>query len=119
MKRKPWRLHVAHNAATGQCDVWAIRTAREVRELGTLTIDPATGKVDLCPKLGRVDQFTFTMHMATAPAGRVSTEEDGDEVFTPMPKFCQRLFCREHRPRLVKRNGFMVCPRCSVSYGKV
>lgn len=44
-------------------------------------------------------------------------EEDGDEVFTPMPRSCQRFACREHHPKLENKNGFMCCPRCGVSYG--
>ena len=49
----------------------------------------------------------------------ISDGEDGDdEVFTPMPKSCQRFACREHHPILENRNGFMVCPRCGCSWGK-
>lgn len=47
--------------------------------------------------------------------GRV--EEDGDEVITAIPNSCQRFACKEHHPKLENRNGFMVCPRCHVSYG--
>lgn len=45
-------------------------------------------------------------------------EEDGDEIFTPMPKHCTKFCCRHVRQKLVKRKGFMVCPRCETSYGK-
>lgn len=48
-----------------------------------------------------------------------SVEEDGDEIFTPMPRSCQRFACREHHLKLENRNGFMCCPRCGVSYGAV
>lgn len=46
----------------------------------------------------------------------VSVEEDGDEVFTPMPENCQ--LCLD-KPRLKPdENGFMVCPCCDGSYVK-
>ena len=43
-------------------------------------------------------------------------EEDGDEVFTPMPTHCANLNC--HNSPLVNRNGFMVCPSCNGSFGR-
>ena len=46
-------------------------------------------------------------------------EEDGDEIFTPMPKYC--LKCRNgtlSEPLSPDKNGFMVCPKCGGSYGK-
>lgn len=50
-------------------------------------------------------------------------EEDGDEIFTPMPEHCLKFGCSFGKPgegtgtKLVNRKGFMVCPRCGGSYG--
>lgn len=46
-------------------------------------------------------------------------EEDGDEIATPMPKFCTAFVCHGKDHSLVKQNGFMICPWCKVSYGPV
>jgi len=53
-------------------------------------------------------------------------EEDGDEVFTPMPTHCTLWGCisafhgRRLPPAPLFRNdrGFMECSRCGCSYGK-
>ncbi len=44
-------------------------------------------------------------------------EEDGDEVFTPMPKFCVKFPCNQKQVPLENRDGFMVCSNCQCSYG--
>ena len=45
-----------------------------------------------------------------------AVEEDGDEVFTPIPEICVIWNCggkvRPHK-------GFHICEKCSTSYGKV
>jgi hypothetical protein len=66
----------------------------------------------------------------------IAVEEDGDEVFTPMPTHCIRWECRNtyewnmalsHYPKRIQlppappfRNerGFMECSRCGCSYGR-
>ncbi len=50
----------------------------------------------------------------------VAVEEDGDEVFTIMPRGCTRWECQVSGKdrRLVNRKGFMVCPVCGGSYGR-
>lgn len=59
-------------------------------------------------------------------------EEDGDEVFTPMPTHCTRFECnfevdyrgngptKKRDPSPLFRNalGFMECSRCHSSYGR-
>ena len=50
---------------------------------------------------------------------RVAVEEDGDEIFTPMPTHCVKRQCRKDGGGLiVERGGFMVCETCGSSYGK-
>ncbi len=45
-------------------------------------------------------------------------EEDGEEVFSPMPKTCIIYKC--NKAKLIKnKKGFMVCSKCGCSYGKV
>ncbi len=48
------------------------------------------------------------------PVPDVAIEEDGDEIFTPMPKRCPKCIA------ILKRNrrGFMACTKCGASYGK-
>lgn len=52
----------------------------------------------------------------------VEVEEDGDEVFTTMPKSCTKWPCcwSPDKAVLVKTSpyGFMVCPLCCGSYGR-
>lgn len=49
----------------------------------------------------------------------IGVEEDGDEIFTPMPEKCEYWQCRFSKKdtKLVKEKGFMVCPVCRKSYG--
>jgi len=62
----------------------------------------------------------------------IAVEEDGDEVFTPMPTHCRRFECNlkvdyrwggpteklEAPPLVRNEHGFMVCTRCGSSYGR-
>ena len=48
----------------------------------------------------------------------VQDEEDGDEIFTPMPEFCLKWPCCIKKQSLICVNGFMLCPICNGSYGK-
>lgn len=57
----------------------------------------------------------------------IAIEEDGDEVFTPMPTHCIRFDCattfdRYQRqppaPLFRNKRGFMECSRCHSSYGR-
>jgi hypothetical protein len=66
----------------------------------------------------------------------IAVEEDGDEVFTPMPTHCTRWECSNtyewnralsHWPKRISlppaplvrnEDGFMVCTRCDSSYGR-
>lgn len=53
------------------------------------------------------------------------TEEDGDEIFTPMPPKCLRMVHRWPSIPLIQTcggevrvvDGFYVCSDCGVSYG--
>lgn len=51
----------------------------------------------------------------------VGTEEDGEDVFTPMPKRCRAWrdgdYC-DGKVVVQKGTGFHVCEKCGVSYGK-
>jgi len=49
---------------------------------------------------------------------KILVEEDGDEVFTSMPRFCVKHPCNIKKLPLKRENGFMVCPSCKCSYGK-
>ncbi len=47
----------------------------------------------------------------------IAVEEDGDEIFTPMPTECTG-FPMPHPPaRVVPLDGFMRCEHCGLSYG--
>ena len=50
----------------------------------------------------------------TINAGAV--EEDGDEIFTPIPKLCVIWSCNGF---VHKRENFWKCDRCGTSYGRV
>jgi hypothetical protein len=59
--------------------------------------------------------------MKKARASMVSVEEDGDEIFTPIPKkcvVCWNQFGIIGGIRETSR-GFMECEICGCSYGKV
>jgi hypothetical protein len=46
----------------------------------------------------------------------VNVEEDGDEVFTNIPKYC---YCGNYKgkgSKIIKKNGFMVCSGCGCSW---
>lgn len=66
------------------------------------------------------------LQMQILPDGSVTmeksmiVEEDGDEIFTPMPEYCEHLTKRlghSERVKLVVEKGFLVCPECHCSYG--
>ena len=44
-------------------------------------------------------------------------EEDGEYLFTPMPKVCHGWAFAHKSAPVVEMNGFMRCERCMVSYG--
>lgn len=44
----------------------------------------------------------------------MNIEEDGDEIFTPIPKVCSNGLCRGI---IAEKNGFAVCGVCGGSYG--
>lgn len=48
-------------------------------------------------------------------------EVDGDEVVTPMPIHCLNWACADStgKPELRNEGGYMRCPVCGASYGKV
>jgi len=46
---------------------------------------------------------------------RPTVEEDGDEIFTPMPTRCVRYDCRG---RVRKQGRWMRCEKCGASYGE-
>jgi hypothetical protein len=48
------------------------------------------------------------------PTERDAVEEDGDEIFTPMPTTCIRWNCGG---TVKPTRGFHVCDRCHCSYG--
>jgi hypothetical protein len=47
----------------------------------------------------------------------IAVEEDGDEIFTPMPKECHGWPARHEPAPVVPMNGFMRCEHCKASYG--
>jgi len=48
----------------------------------------------------------------------IAIEEDGDEIFTPMPKYCLKWpCCTKKEPLIINRKGFLCCPICGGSYG--
>jgi len=55
----------------------------------------------------------------------IAIEEDGDEIFVPMPQQCTRWECQyafgNHgkNTKLAPKGGFMCCPNCGASYGSV
>ncbi len=48
-----------------------------------------------------------------------TVEEDGDEVFTPIPEYCVVCSNKGIEARIEEREGFYVCSACGNSYGKV
>jgi hypothetical protein len=44
-------------------------------------------------------------------------EEDGDEVFIPMPKHCTKWEC--DKAKLERQGKFVRCPKCRGSYGRM
>jgi hypothetical protein len=44
-------------------------------------------------------------------------EEDGDEIFTKMPKRCLKFSCGKAKIKKNKK-GFYCCLKCGASYGK-
>jgi len=47
----------------------------------------------------------------------VVVEEDGEDIFSPMPKRCLEFKCNGAVLEQ-DRKGFMYCPACGGSYGK-
>ena len=51
----------------------------------------------------------------------INVEEDGDEIFLPIPKKCTMWKCNIEtnylKAPVIVRDGFHVCSNCGVSYG--
>lgn len=47
----------------------------------------------------------------------INVEEDGDEIFTPFPKYCIKCFDEKYK-LIVNEKGFVCCPNCGGSYGR-
>lgn len=49
----------------------------------------------------------------------ISIEEDGEDIFTPFPKYCLVCFNQKQiKYKLKNKNGFLCCINCGGSYGK-
>lgn len=48
---------------------------------------------------------------------KIKVEEDGDDVFPPMPKKCVIPSCKKAKI-VVNSKGYYVCSKCGCSYGK-